>query len=957
MSNSVVTVAGNWSQLLCSRCYSRPGGVRVPPAPRERPAAASPPAKKKPKPATKMPTPAKKKSTPSKKKSAPAAPTPPESPQSVVRPLPPEVMRLAMLHRAEAEGVTLSPAQMDLLRRGSGEPAGIAAARYAELLVDTEARLARLAGDTDAAERLIRARDVLSGTCQAAALAFKDTYQRELMAAEAPALAPEPLETRVMREVAADLFNDAWAGVLTRRELPAHVWEWPTRDLWAWLNAHEKASGELLPEAVPGLRQLDAPAFVRRALDDLNGRQVEAGLAHVAVAEQWVAYAVDIVSSLQEARDSAETQLRRAAPFAPVNLVARLRQTGETYARGSARCLEARLIVGGFHLRIARMCQEGSVQRLRAECLAEAVTALERNDPVLGALVAAACQEHLADCADAGVRHPFVACVSAVAEVVRERRKHASPQPQPALAPAPQEHEPPSAPAKDEPRPAKTPVEQPPDGHIICPTVLKQSPGRTKLMVVAVETSSRQGSWFGYGWVDQSGQKGQGTGQAVNELDEAVQALCRIALRLSEKAPSLHLVSRHQRAVNVVQLALRAGQVFAPLDAPLSEDTRKQLERLTHRRRYVSVSAEACVRRHAGSAQAEALARHTTESEYAPDGQHVARGVADPSSAVPVDDRLSKLEEENGTARWLDTPEKGSMSWRVALHRAHLDGHWCPLPDSPLSDDSPGRQLRLHLNHEAHGQSTFSPVQRVALRRRDGRWELAHLHWPADMRPGTLVTVTMHPDRDVATAQTTPLSPPERVDGVYFAHRYDVRVATRENGPGSDQYGRVPDLTDMSWVLHTLRKLGYLTEDGEAILAEDALVQNCLRLGLPPQRTKGIHKAVERLIADHAVYRVKGSVDPDGRPWYPPRPGSRRFPLLRYVPRVEAVTAPRNTSGEWHQHKKGHEVTGFLRRLPAGAQASPEQEEAYLETVRDARIVDRGLPKGRTYVKPHYRKR
>ncbi len=182
-------------------------------------------------------------------------------------------------------------------------------------------------------------------------------------------------------------------------------------------------------------------------------------------------------------------------------------------------------------------------------------------------------------------------------------------------------------------------------------------------------------------------------------------------------------------------------------------------------------------------------------------------------------------------------------------------------------------------------------------------------------------------------------------------------MVTRQNAPGADQDRAVPDLSDMSWVLRTLRLLGYLDADGEAILAEDALVRNCEEAGMPRRRLGGIEEAVEKLILAGHVTRVEGSVDPDGRPWYPPRPGSVRTSLLRYKPRVQAL--PRQSSpygsGEGHGNRREHWVSGFVRRLPPGASPSEQQIEAHRQAVAAAEVMDRELPAGYTFVRPHQR--
>jgi hypothetical protein len=50
-------------------------------------------------------------------------------------------------------------------------------------------------------------------------------------------------------------------------------------------------------------------------------------------------------------------------------------------------------------------------------------------------------------------------------------------------------------------------------------------------------------------------------------------------------------------------------------------------------------------------------------------------------------------------------------------------------------------------------------------------------------------------------------------------------------------------------------------------------------------------------------------------------------------------------------------VSGFVRRLPAGQQASDEQRELHQQAVRAKQVVNRPLPDGYTFVRPHRRRR
>ncbi|WP_433533788.1 hypothetical protein ACQPZK_16420 [Micromonospora sp. CA-249363] len=920
MSSSVVTVSGDWGKLLCIRCYSH--AKTDAPVTRE--------TKPKPEP-TAVPL----------------------RPQPVASSIPRDMAWLASLHRTVAEGGKLAPAEQKFLESGAGKPDSIAAIRYAELLVDSEARVADVCGDAQGARRLTAVRDILAQSCQAAALTFKNEYQRERTALDAEPVMSDPLEAAVVRAVTGDRYTAALTQALKRRSLRVHALERPTTDVWRWLDEHEGSRWRSLPSGVRRMCRLDSAAFTRKAFIDVYGAQRDPNLAHEAVAEQWVSCANEIVSALIRVRGSLESELRNAPPAAKAALKDRLQQSGEAYARGGARCLEARLILGHLQLRAVRKYRTQGMRNLRADCLAEATRTVIEADTVLSAIVTEACREHRVACPAADGVRPCADCPPQVADVVRERLSEAPP------------IDVPRQPAqRDLPQPSERKIaEQPSDGLFTCKELLKSFSDQKKLSLVVLEcqTGPDDGT-FGYAWLARDGSHGQGVGTALNELDQTVQALCTSALLIRETASSVRLVSRHLRAVNIVHLTLRSGAAYTPLDAQMSERTRESLRQVAERPHGIAVSIDPCEQRHQGSMRAEELARLAAlgadgGADERPDEALPAAEVA-PRALVPAaTERLVGPDDEAGPARWL-TVNGGQgveMSWRVALHRVHLDNNWCPLPEGRMPDREEGRHLSLYLNHEPEDTS-YEPVQRVALRQRGSQWELAGLTWPSGLVPGTLITFTWRLAEGFVTGETAPLAEPERIDGVYFTHEYDPHVVTRQNAPGTDQYDRVPDLTDTGWALHTLRKLGYLTEDGEAILAEDALVENCLRLGLPAHRAVDIPDAVRQLLRARTLDRVIGSQDSSGYPWYPPLARQPRVPLLRYRPRVEAVATGHAPAGE-APRRRSHDVAGFLRRLPPGAKASPEQEDAYREAIREARIVDRGLPDGLTYVRPHHRAR
>jgi hypothetical protein len=157
-------------------------------------------------------------------------------------------------------------------------------------------------------------------------------------------------------------------------------------------------------------------------------------------------------------------------------------------------------------------------------------------------------------------------------------------------------------------------------------------------------------------------------------------------------------------------------------------------------------------------------------------------------------------------------------------------------------------------------------------------------------------------------------------------------------------------------VLRTLRVLGHLRADGSVITAEQALLANCLRLGLPRRRAGQLHRAVDRLLRNRVLDRIDGSIDPDGIPYHPPLPDRPRAALLRFQPATETLEGRRPGPATIDRHRKAHTVQGFVRRLPSGAEPSDEQLERYADAVREARIVAGPLPPGHTYVQPHRRK-
>ncbi|MGB2567122.1 hypothetical protein ACPFP2_01525 [Micromonospora citrea] len=947
MSSSVVTISGDWSQLLCGGCYGRRAGPQASttrtPAPRE------------------------------------PARTPPEAQWSAASPLPRDMVWLAAMHRSVAEGKQLSPPERKLHRRRAGEPPSIAAIRYAELLVDVEARIAPQSGG--AAGELIATREELALRGEEAVATFRAAcHARSQPAPGGPV--EEPVEARVIRQVAPHAFDKAFTKALRRRGVRVGALEPPTSDVWAWLQTHDKQPSEL-PAEVKRLRALDRADFTREAVAEVNRWECDQSMAHPAVAEQWAACTEEIVTELARARRSLEADLSAGRGK---GVVPRLRRAGEAYARGSARCLEAQLMVADLLARASQLHRARTVPKARAEAAAEATMAVRQADPALARCVDRAIEEHRQSCPNRFPEEGHAGCASSVARVVRSRLQPVDLSENATGAPREPESQERSA---EEPRPtpppqstheAELPEQVPTDGArvvdtvdashsdtddrseaFVCEAVRRQVPrDSAHLVAVAAVDFDQSTGIFGYAWLTEEGELRTGTDRAVDVQDCGVQAICRTALDLVTGTSYVQVVCRDDRAAKVVRHVLRAGLVPEALGFPVAGHTRLLLAEVIRHRKRILVSTDSCLERHRGAAAAASLADLASQAGRGSAPRSAVQAEADRISqnfGRAVGPRLTAPTEEDDHAWWLpDQSRNQDLVWQTALYRMHLQGGWCVLPDGgpSLTED---RRLRLRIEHRERGPAPTAAVQEVVLRRRGGQWEIGGIQWPKGLLPGTVVTFRWPCGSAHITARTALLPQPERVDDLEFRHRYDRQVVTRETAPGAEQDRDVPDLSDASWVMRTLRKLGYLSVDGEAILAEDALVRNCLELGLPPHRADRIRPAVEQLLRASRLHRVEGSVDHDGRPWYPPRPGHVHTLLLRYVPQIQSVTPQRDITREWHPHRRGHWVTGFVRRLPPGAQASAEQIDAHRDAVRASELVDRDLPEGFTYVRRHRRAR
>ncbi|WP_446215539.1 hypothetical protein [Micromonospora sp. IBHARD004] len=504
------------------------------------------------------------------------------------------------------------------------------------------------------------------------------------------------------------------------------------------------------------------------------------------------------------------------------------------------------------------------------------------------------------------------------------------------------------------------------DGIFVCERARKGGTQQVSPTVAVVDTRfQRETGHFGFAWLTEDGELGTGTDDALELRDSLVQAMCKAAIDLLGGGKlNVRLVCWGPRAVALVRHVLDTGSVPDSPAFPLSERTRALLAEVIVHRQRISVHAETCQQLHRGAAEAERLAALALSEERgletSPQVQNEAGEISQQLSDS-TEPPLLGPDAESDHAWWLTSrPGGGQLVWQTALYRMHLDGGWCALPEGELPGKWDQRQrLRLRVEHHDGGRPGPLPAQEVTLRRRGGQWELSGIHWPEGLLPGVLVTFERPQGTMLLTASTTLLPTPERFDDLELRHRYDPQVVTRENAPGSDQDREVPDLSDVSWVLRALRTLGYLSVDGTATLAEEALVRNCLRLGMPRSRADRIGRAVEQLLRSGRIERVSGSLDQHGRPWHPARAGQLPAELLRYVPVVEAIdpSLRRGAEEAGLAQRSGHWVNGFVRRLPPGAQASADQIDLHREAVLNAEVVDQSLPEGYTFVHRHRRGR
>ncbi|RKF28636.1 hypothetical protein [Micromonospora globbae] len=861
--------------------------------------------------------------------------------------------QLAIILRDRAAGAKLKPEERRTLRVLEDEPIFPVALRYAELLDEGEAMVARHSGR--GAPKIVRA---LTQQRIAAVRSFENRYRQRVAHVRRTSSVPDRLSTLIVREIAREKYDRALASVLRQRGLRPDAISVPAVRLWSWLTAAtgDRTSGdEALPPAVRRLLRMHDTAFMQAVIADAKVTQPDAAFEHPAVVERWAASTGEVESQLRSARDRCDRALRgKLSKGQRAKEIGRLRAAARAYAMASARNLMADFALKSLRLEVLQQYGQERFQQFRIAILKEATEMVYRTEPALASEVARASAEHRRSCPRWSARNPCLTCAPQVAAVVRERLSAR------ASAGAGDTHKEASKPREVEVgEVTATTCSGGPDSFT-CRDLGRQLSANLGRMVGVTEPryDSETGR-FGYGWVTEHGEWGAGEGQAANVHDAWLQAVCRTALDLGGEVSRVHVLCSDQRAASVVNHVVKVEFVAEALGFPVTEQTRKLLTRLLQSRGKVSASASGCQERHRGADAAGQLADLAIRAGEAGGtdaikaaGKKIAeefRRLAETTSA--------QSPEDGGGASWIPGGfDKGELRWRGALRQVHLTNGWTELPDGLKATVEDRQRLRLVVDHPRRGSSPVQTESEVLLRRTGRRWELHGVSWPRGMLPGTLVTYRWRPSERRIRASTELLPQPERIDELTYRHRYDIRVVTRENAPGVKPGVQDHDLSDSAWVMRTLRILGHLSADGSAILAEEALVRNCLELGMPQKRVPRIHPAVERLVKEQRIGRISGSLDGSGQPSYPPRRGETRVRLLRYAPRLERIAPPPPRHAQSQCTGREHVVNGFVRRLPAGRQASDEQKELHQEAIRAKQVVNRPLPDGHTFVRSHRRK-
>jgi hypothetical protein len=327
--------------------------------------------------------------------------------------------------------------------------------------------------------------------------------------------------------------------------------------------------------------------------------------------------------------------------------------------------------------------------------------------------------------------------------------------------------------------------------------------------------------------------------------------------------------------------------------------------------------------------------------------------------------RLTTKDTQAGISRF--RINKSGASWRQILRYEHALNGTLPVPTllhQLLGDSS--QQIPLRIVRKSHGVRAKSSSTHGNLSADGSYITLQARRWRSDFFPGMILRMSWasDPRKLIATARLLDQAIPVRgevagfVGQPYIAYEHDRGAVVRETAPGGAASVVGPQLSPAGWVLRALHILGYLSDDGRVVLAEESLERNLVtELDYPPGQLHRIGPAVQKLLDEGRISQVVGSRGARGIPIYPPVWGRPPVQLLSYSPFLPPSTSPEHQKQSRTSGRGPHAVSGFLRRLPDGQTHSEDAAAAYEDAQLKAEIANRRpLEPDYTFVRKHHRR-
>ncbi|MFD5749553.1 hypothetical protein [Streptomyces sp. NPDC127033] len=316
-----------------------------------------------------------------------------------------------------------------------------------------------------------------------------------------------------------------------------------------------------------------------------------------------------------------------------------------------------------------------------------------------------------------------------------------------------------------------------------------------------------------------------------------------------------------------------------------------------------------------------------------------------------------------GTGDLLRNDER-EIIWRAPLRLAHLIDGWFPLHPYAVEDlrQSHGAYstVRLEIEHDGEASDETEATQVVIAEIGDIPGRLTGIIWHRDFFPGLLLELRRRRGGAAIRMATTRLEEGVRIGDRETGHRYDPRVLTREDAPGSDRRGdSAVGLGPRQLVMRTVRRCGLLTLDGHALMDRAGLPSAVY--GCRPARSQAaaLESAVAGLLAERLLEPALGSRDLWGRPYFPARDKEPTIPLIGYRPVRQRVIRPwggTDTEPTGVGLLPAQFVSGHLRRLRPECLPSEGQRVAFREHCRRLGKADGWeLPPGYTFVTEYTR--